>query len=204
MKHPAVASLAVALVTASGVLAAAQAMAPSNRTPSNRTVVAAETPPPAAAKGAPPPYIAPKADAALAPAGNYAIDKGHTSVTGKIRREGLSNYTFRFDKLDAKFSYDPAKPEASQVEVVLDPKSVDANNATWTEHLQANDLLNTANFHRHQIRLDRLQADGRDHRRAVRYRHLPRPQQTTNHRRHAERRDHWKSNSDRFFGHQHT
>jgi polyisoprenoid-binding protein YceI len=67
-------------------------------------------PMPAPAAPPPPPYLAPKADAALVPAGSYRLDRGHSSVTAQIRREGLSNFTFRFDCFDAGFSYDPQKP----------------------------------------------------------------------------------------------
>ena len=48
------------------------------------------------------------------PAGDYAVDPAHYSVTVKVPH-GFSTYTFRFNVIDAGFSYDPAKPEASQV-----------------------------------------------------------------------------------------
>jgi polyisoprenoid-binding protein YceI len=94
----------------------------------------------------PPPFTAPKADASLVAAGNYRLDRGHSSVTAQIRREGLSNFTFRFDRFDASFSYDPRKPAQTLLLVTLDPASVDANVPAWTEHLQAPDLLNAAKF----------------------------------------------------------
>lgn len=92
------------------------------------------------------PYVAPKAEPGLVPAGSYRLDRGHSSVTAQIRREGLSNFTFRFDRLDASFAYDPQKPNQTLLLVTLDPTAVDANVAAWTEHLQAPDLLNTAKF----------------------------------------------------------
>jgi polyisoprenoid-binding protein YceI len=98
---------------------------------------------------APPPptsYVAPKADASLVAAGTYRLDRGHSSVTARIRREGLSNFTFRFNRFDASFGYDPQKPGETLLLVTLDPASVDANVPAWTEHLQAADLLNTAKF----------------------------------------------------------
>jgi polyisoprenoid-binding protein YceI len=98
------------------------------------------------ALAAAPLYAAPKADAGLVPAGSYRLDRGHASVTAQIRREGLSNFTFRFDRFDASFSYDPKKPAQTLLLVTLDPASVDANVPAWTEHLQAADLLDTAKF----------------------------------------------------------
>jgi polyisoprenoid-binding protein YceI len=93
-----------------------------------------------------PAYVAPKAEAGLVPAGSYRLDRGHASVTAQIRREGLSDFTFRFDRFDASFTYDPQKPAETLLLVTLDPTSVDANVAAWTEHLQAAALLDTAKF----------------------------------------------------------
>jgi polyisoprenoid-binding protein YceI len=121
-----------------GVFVAAQAQ----QAPSSRALTL-----PGPARGATPAsYIAPAADAAMAPAGTYKVDPGHSSVTARILRQGLSNFTFRFDKFTADFTYDPANPEASHVDAVLDPKSVDANVAAWTQHLQAPEYLDTARF----------------------------------------------------------
>jgi polyisoprenoid-binding protein YceI len=99
-----------------------------------------------ALSAAPVPYAAPKAEPGLVAAGSYRLDKGHSSLTAQIRREGLSNFTFRFDRFDASFTYDPATPGQTLLLVTLDPTSVNANVAAWTEHLQAADLLNTAKF----------------------------------------------------------
>ena len=96
--------------------------------------------------GGAPAYVAPKPDPSLAPAGMYAVDKNHASVTAKIARQNLANFTFRFDKFDASFAYDPAKPEAAQVQVTLDPTSINANVPAWTNRLQQPDMLNTAKF----------------------------------------------------------
>jgi polyisoprenoid-binding protein YceI len=117
------------------------ASADAQQAPSSRTLAGAARP--AATQAS---YLAPAANAAMAPAGTYKTDPGHSSVTAQIRRQGLSNFTFRFDKFAADFTYDPANPEASHVEARLDPKSVDANVALWTQHLQAPEYLDTARF----------------------------------------------------------
>jgi len=127
----------LAAIASLGILAGAQAQ----QAASNRSA-----PPPPPSAPMPPPYTPPKADAALVAAGTYRLDKGHSSVTAQIRREGLSNFTFRFDRFDASFTYDPAKPGQTLLLVTLDPGSVNANVPAWTAHLQAADLLNTAKF----------------------------------------------------------
>ena len=63
---------------------------------------------------------------AAAPAGTYKSDPTHTSLTAKIGHGGgLSNYTFRFNKTDITYTYDPAKPDATQISASIDVKSID-------------------------------------------------------------------------------
>jgi len=59
------------------------------------------------------------------PAGNYVLDKTHAVLTAKLTHMGFSNYTLRFTKLDASFTYDPKAPEASKISVTVDPASID-------------------------------------------------------------------------------
>lgn len=59
------------------------------------------------------------------PAGHYVLDKTHASVVAKLKHMGFSNYQFRFTKVDADFTYDPKAPEASKINVTIDPASVD-------------------------------------------------------------------------------
>jgi polyisoprenoid-binding protein YceI len=58
------------------------------------------------------------------PAGTYTIDSTHASLTWKVSHMGLSNYTARFTKLDAKLTFDPAKPETSKLTATVDPTSL--------------------------------------------------------------------------------
>jgi polyisoprenoid-binding protein YceI len=75
------------------------------------------------------------ADPAAAPAGEYRLDKSHTSVTMKLTHLGLSYYTLRFDKVQGEYSYDPAHPEATKVEVTIDPASVDTGDAGFNRQI---------------------------------------------------------------------
>jgi polyisoprenoid-binding protein YceI len=59
------------------------------------------------------------------PAGHYVLDKTHASVTAKLKHMGFSNYTLRFTKVDAEFTYDPKAPEAAKINVTVDPASID-------------------------------------------------------------------------------
>jgi polyisoprenoid-binding protein YceI len=77
---------------------------------------------------APAAFAAPGASStepAKMPAGHYVLDKTHASVTAKLKHMGFSNYTLRFTKVDAEFHYDPKAPEATKINVTVDPASLD-------------------------------------------------------------------------------
>jgi len=59
-----------------------------------------------------------------APAGTYASDPYHTSVTFRIKHMGLSYYTARFTKADITLMLDPSNPTAASVNATIDPTSI--------------------------------------------------------------------------------
>jgi polyisoprenoid-binding protein YceI len=75
------------------------------------------------------------ADPAAAPAGTYHLDPKHASVTLKLSHMGLSYYTMRFDKIDASYTYDPANPAASHINVRIDPASIDTDNPPFNAEI---------------------------------------------------------------------
>lgn len=85
-------------------------------------------------------------DPAKAAAGNYKIDPSHTSVVGRVLHGKLSYYTFRFDKVDGSYTYDPAKPEATKVTVTIDPASIDSNLPMFDKRLAGPDFLDAEKY----------------------------------------------------------
>lgn len=78
------------------------------------------------------------------PAGNYVLDKTHAVLTAKLSHMGFSNYTLRFTKLDASFTYDPKTPEAAKLSVTVDPASIDTSTGADAFGLKFNkDLIGT-------------------------------------------------------------
>jgi len=75
------------------------------------------------------------ADPAAAPPGEYRLDKSHTSVTMKLTHLGISYYTMRFDKVQGDYTYDPAHPEATKVDVTIDPASVDTGDPGFNRQI---------------------------------------------------------------------
>ena len=67
------------------------------------------------------------AAAPMPPAGAYALDKAHTSVTFRVSHLGFSHYTARFSQIDGKLKFDPAHPAAMSVEATIDPMSLELN-----------------------------------------------------------------------------
>lgn len=83
-------------------------------------------------------------DIAKAPAGAYALEKSHASITFKVMHMGFANYTMRFNDFDSAINLDPANPEKSSVTASIKPASLDANNAKLTAHTSGPDFFDVA------------------------------------------------------------
>ena len=59
-----------------------------------------------------------------APGGAYKTDPSHSSFNWSFNHSGLSHYTARFTKVDARLNWKPEKPETSTLSVTIDPLSV--------------------------------------------------------------------------------
>ncbi len=87
--------------------------------------------------------LAVSTDAAEMPANTYVLEPSHASVIGKVSHFGLSLYRFRFDKFDATYAYDPAKPEAAQLSVSVDVNSLNTGTEKTNKEF-ANDFMGAA------------------------------------------------------------
>lgn len=86
--------------------------------------------------------------AGQAMAAEYKIDKEgqHAFVDFKISHLGYSFITGTFKDWDGNFSWDPAKPEASKIDVTLKTVSVDTNHAERDKHIKSKDFLDVAKY----------------------------------------------------------
>lgn len=73
----------------------------------------------------PPPAMSP----ADLPAGHYVSDAHHTALILRVQHMGMTHSTFRMNKVDASFDYDPAHPTASKVTAAIDANSFDQGDA---------------------------------------------------------------------------
>jgi polyisoprenoid-binding protein YceI len=86
--------------------------------------------------------------AAPVPKGAYEVDKAHTSLVFRVSHIGFSSYTGRFTRVDAKLEFDPSRIAASRVDVTIDPRSIQADNAPsgFLDSLAGKDWLDAEHF----------------------------------------------------------
>jgi polyisoprenoid-binding protein YceI len=98
------------------------------------------------------------------PAGAYTIDKAHTSVVFKVDHLGFSNYTGHFTNVDGKLQLDPRNPATAQLEVTIDPRSLDltAPPAGFKESLLGNEWLDAGKYPQMTFRSTRVDVTGPD------------------------------------------
>ena len=79
-------------------------------------------------------------------ADTYKIDTSHVHVGFEVDHLGFSTTYGRFNDVSGTIVFDEENPEASSVEVKIDPASVDTGHAELGEHVRGKDLLNTAEY----------------------------------------------------------
>ena len=97
---------------------------------------------PAGAADVPPP------SSLRVPAGDYTLDKAHSSLVFRVSHLGFSNFTGRFARFDAKLFFDPTRPTAARLDVTVDPRSIESDNppSGFLALLQGADWLDAARY----------------------------------------------------------
>ncbi|NHC05821.1 YceI family protein [Azonexus fungiphilus] len=85
------------------------------------------------------------ASPALAAPETYTVDGTHTFPRFSYSHLGYSTQLSRFNSTSGKVVYDAAA-KTGTVDIVIDAKSVDTGYATFNEHIQGEDFLDTAKF----------------------------------------------------------
>ena len=84
------------------------------------------------------------ADSAKVQAGTYEVDPSHVSVAARVDHLGFTMTTLRFTKLTGNFNYDPAKPEASTLDVTIDVASLNSDWEARDKELRSPAFFNIA------------------------------------------------------------
>ncbi|WP_420431439.1 YceI family protein [Hyphobacterium sp.] len=87
---------------------------------------------------------APTQDPRELPSGDWRIDPLHASVTWRSRHFGLAWYTARFDDIDASLTFDPLRPEATQLTAIIEAASVSTGNTVFDETLRGENWFSAA------------------------------------------------------------
>jgi polyisoprenoid-binding protein YceI len=81
----------------------------------------------------------------LAAPATYTVDTTHTFPRFSYSHFGYSTQLSRFDSTSGKIVFDAAAKTGS-VDIVIDAKSVNTGYATFNEHIQGEDFLDTAKY----------------------------------------------------------
>ncbi len=129
-----------------------------------QTAPAQETPAAAAAE----PAGEPSRAAALAehvPAGDYKLDKAHSTLIFRVNHLGFSNYTARFRRFDAQLRFDPRNLNATQLTATVDARSIETDypdpKYDFNADLQGEQWLHAAKFPEIAFRTTRVEDLGK-------------------------------------------
>jgi polyisoprenoid-binding protein YceI len=77
-------------------------------------------------------------------AGTYAVDPNHTQVTWQVNHMGFSMLEGQFGASGGSIMIDPAKPNATKVEVNFTIDQLSVTSAPFTGHLKSKDFFDVA------------------------------------------------------------
>src|SRR6202040_756758 len=85
---------------------------------------------------------------AMAPAGQYPLDKAHASLQLRVSHLGFSTYTTRFSRFDADLTFDPSNIPASKVVATIDASSLALEEApaVCLDIVKGPKMMDTAKF----------------------------------------------------------
>ncbi len=83
---------------------------------------------------------------APAQAAEYELDPRHSFVEFRIQHLGFSWLYGRFNDVSGTYTYDAENPEASQIEIDIDPASIDTDDAERDKHIRSDDFLDVETY----------------------------------------------------------
>ncbi len=104
-------------------------------------------------------FAAVAAAPALAAPETYVVDGNHTFPRFSYNHLGYSIQMSRFDKATGTVTLDKAAKTAA-VDIVIDAKSVNTGSATFNEHIQGEDFLDTTKYSTATFKSTKVNFDG--------------------------------------------
>jgi len=77
---------------------------------------------------------------------HYALDASHSHLGFSVRHMMISNVRGEFGKLEGEVSYDPKHPEATRLEVTVDPSSLNTREEKRDAHLRSPDFFDVEKY----------------------------------------------------------
>lgn len=84
--------------------------------------------------------------AVSASAAEFTLDKAHSAVEFTVKHLAISKVRGTFENYDAKFWYEPGKPESWKVEATIQAASISTNNEDRDNHLRSEDFFEVEKF----------------------------------------------------------
>jgi polyisoprenoid-binding protein YceI len=94
------------------------------------------------------------------PAGAYRLDPEHASLLFKLDHFGFSELVGRFDRFEASLDFDPKRPEAARLVVLIDSASIDLNLPKFEHDLRGPDWFDVARFPQARFESRQIQITG--------------------------------------------
>jgi polyisoprenoid-binding protein YceI len=91
----------------------------------------------------------------------WEIDAAHTGAHFSVRHLMVSNVRGEIHASSGTLTYDPAKPEASKLEVTLDVNTVDTREPKRDEHLKSADFFDVAKYPTITFKSKSVKKDGK-------------------------------------------
>ncbi len=80
------------------------------------------------------------------PARRWVLDASHSHVSFSVRHMMITNVRGEFGKVSGQASWDPARPEATRLDVSIDVASINTREEKRDAHLRSPDFFDVASF----------------------------------------------------------
>lgn len=77
---------------------------------------------------------------------HFTLESPHTQIIFNVSHLGFSHSYGKFTGYSGHITFDPEAPAASSVEVSIDAKSLELNDAKWNEHVRGADFIDAEKF----------------------------------------------------------
>jgi polyisoprenoid-binding protein YceI len=92
----------------------------------------------------------------------WVIDASHSNAGFTVKHMMITNVRGEFSKLEGKVSWDPAKPEATEIEAVIDVASINTREEKRDGHLKSPDFFDVEKFPKISFKSKSVAAKGKE------------------------------------------